>query len=81
VAEMKRVCKPGGYLVFMNHFMTEKHWLRPFERASSSLCYRILGFRTDVSLNRLVEEHQLKVESREAFGFMGNWTAVRCLVP
>jgi phosphatidylethanolamine/phosphatidyl-N-methylethanolamine N-methyltransferase len=79
VTEMKRVCKPGGYLVFMNHFQSENKFFSPFEKAVSPLFYR-LGFRTDLSLNRLAGDCDLEIETREKIGFMGNWTAVRCLV-
>jgi phosphatidylethanolamine/phosphatidyl-N-methylethanolamine N-methyltransferase len=80
VLEMKRVCKPGGLLVFMNHFQSDNRLTAPFEKAVSPLFYR-LGFRTDLNLNRLMEKCGLKVETREKVGFLGNWTAVRCIVP
>ncbi|RPJ61912.1 MAG: methyltransferase domain-containing protein [Acidobacteria bacterium] len=80
VLEMKRVCKPGGLLVFMNHFQSDNRLTAPFEKAVSPLFYR-LGFRTDLNLNRLMEKCQLQMETREKVGFLGNWTAVRCIVP
>jgi len=80
VLEMKRVCKPGGLLVFMNHFQSDNRLTAPFEKAVSPLFYR-LGFRTDLNLNRLMEKCGLQIESKEKVGFLGNWTAVRCIVP
>lgn len=80
VLEMKRVCKPGGLLVFMNHFQSDNRFTAPFEKAVSPLFYR-LGFRTDLNLNRLMEKCGLEIETKEKVGFLGNWTAVRCIVP
>ncbi|MFB3906496.1 MAG: class I SAM-dependent methyltransferase [Acidobacteriota bacterium] len=80
VLEMKRVCKPGGLLVFMNHFQSDNRLTAPFEKAVSPLFYR-LGFRTDLNLNKLMSKCGLEVETREKVGFLGNWTAVRCIVP
>lgn len=80
VLEMKRVCKPGGLLVFMNHFQSDNRLTAPFEKAVSPLFYR-LGFRTDLNLNRLMEQCGLEIETREKVGFLNNWTAVRCIVP
>jgi len=80
VLEMKRVCKPGGLLVFMNHFQSENRVTAPFEKAVSPLFYR-LGFRTDLNLRRLMDQCGLEIETREKVGFLGNWTAVRCIVP
>lgn len=80
VLEMKRVCKPGGLLVFMNHFQSDNRLTAPFEKAVSPLFYR-LGFRTDLNLNRLMDKCELEIETKEKVGFLGNWTAVRCIVP
>ncbi len=80
VLEMKRVCKPGGLLVFMNHFQSDNRLTAPFEKAVSPLFYR-LGFRTDLNLNRLMDKCGLEIETKEKVGFLGNWTAVRCIVP
>ncbi|HEY3132873.1 MAG TPA: methyltransferase domain-containing protein [Acidobacteriota bacterium] len=78
VREMKRVCKPGGYLVFLNHFQSENPALGAIEKIISPLCYRI-GFRTDLNLKRLMQQSNLKIDLRERIDFLGNWKAVRCL--
>jgi phosphatidylethanolamine/phosphatidyl-N-methylethanolamine N-methyltransferase len=79
VLEMKRVCKPGGALVFLNHFRSENRLLGAIERMVSPLCYRI-GFRTDLDLRSLMRDCGLQVDLCEEVGFLGNWKAVRCLV-
>jgi len=80
VLEMKRVCKPGGLLVFMNHFQSDNKLMNPFEKAVSPVFYRV-GFRTDLNLNDLMRDCGLEVETCEKVGFLGNWKAVRCIVP
>jgi phosphatidylethanolamine/phosphatidyl-N-methylethanolamine N-methyltransferase len=79
VLEMKRVCKPGGALVFLNHFRSENRLLGAIERMVSPLCYRI-GFRTDLDLRSLMRDCGLQADLCEEVGFLGNWKAVRCLV-
>ena len=80
VQEMKRVCKPGGYLVFLNHFRNELPVLGSIEKFLSPLFYRI-GFRTDLGVYELMEECGLEIETLEPIDFLGHWKAVRCINP
>lgn len=80
VEEMKRVCRPGGYLVFLNHFLNENAFIGLFEKVFSPLCYRV-GFYTDLDLNKLMSSTGLRVETKEHIDFLGHWKAVRCINP
>jgi phosphatidylethanolamine/phosphatidyl-N-methylethanolamine N-methyltransferase len=78
--EMKRVCRPGGYVVLINHFASEHPVLRALERAVSPLCTR-LGFRTDLNLPDLMAQAGLTIDSIERTDLFGQWRAVRCCNP
>lgn len=78
VMEMKRVCRPGGYLVFVNHFLSENPVMRVVEKVISPVCYRI-GFKTDIDLRKLLKTCGLEIDALEHVDFMGNWKAVRCI--
>lgn len=80
IREMKRVCKPGGYLVFLNHFRYEHPLVGRIEELLSPLFYRI-GFRTDLRLYDLMNECGLRIERLEKIDFLGHWKAVRCVNP
>ena len=80
VLEMKRVCRSGGYLVFLNHFQYNHPVMGFLEKLVSPLCYRI-GFRTDLVLQDLMKECGLEIETLEKIDFLGHWKAVRCLNP
>jgi phosphatidylethanolamine/phosphatidyl-N-methylethanolamine N-methyltransferase len=80
VQEMKRVCKPGGYLVFLNHFRHESPVIGFFEKVLSPAFYR-LGFRTDLDVHRLMAECGLEIETLERIDFLGHWKGVRCINP
>lgn len=80
VEEMKRVCKPGGYLVFLNHFLNENAAIGLLERVFSPLFYRI-GFNTDLDLHKLMQDTGLEIETKEDIDFLGHWKAVRCINP
>ena len=77
VCEMKRVCRPGGYLLFLNHFHSDNGVMRLLEKAASPLFYRI-GFRTDLDLWDLMETTGLEIDRLENIDFLGHWKAVRC---
>lgn len=78
VKEMMRVCRPGGYLVFLNHFHSETPVKRFVEKIISPVCYRI-GFKTDLDLYELMRAAGLEIELVEPVDFAGHWKAVRCI--
>ena len=80
VQEMKRVCRPGGYLIFLNHFQSENPVVASVEKLISPICKK-LGFRTDLNLDWLMNETGLEVETLEQTDFLGHWRAVRCINP
>lgn len=80
VEEMKRVCKPGGYLLFLNHFKSFNRWVGYVDELLSPICYRI-GFRTNLDLHRLMKDSGLEIETLERIDFQGQWKAVRCVNP
>jgi phosphatidylethanolamine/phosphatidyl-N-methylethanolamine N-methyltransferase len=80
IQEMKRVCKPGGYIVFLNHFQNNHPVIGFVEKAISPVCFRI-GFRTDLNLDQMLEQTGLDIERLERIDFQGHWKAVRCVNP
>jgi phosphatidylethanolamine/phosphatidyl-N-methylethanolamine N-methyltransferase len=80
VQEMRRVCRPGGIIVMLNHFEHEDPFLRFVEKAISPLCSRI-GFKTDVNLSDLLAAAELEVDLIEKIDASGNWKAVRVIKP
>ncbi|MGC2049657.1 MAG: methyltransferase domain-containing protein [Gallionella sp.] len=59
VDEMRRVCKPDGRIVFVNHFHSRNPVLGAFESVLAPLS-RQLGFHPDFSLDRFIDETGLK---------------------
>lgn len=55
VSEMRRVCKPGGQIIFVNHFNSNNPVMGSFERMIAPLS-RLLGFRPDFSLENFMRE-------------------------
>lgn len=80
IREMKRVCRPGGCLVFCNHFQSENPVVGAFEKILSPIFYR-LGFRTDLKLEPLMQKSGLEIETVEDIDVFGLWKAVRCINP
>jgi phosphatidylethanolamine/phosphatidyl-N-methylethanolamine N-methyltransferase len=61
VQEAKRVCKPGGKIVIVNHFTSEVPLLGSFTEALDPIT-RWLGWRTDLKLKPFIQTTNLKVE-------------------
>lgn len=68
VAEVRRVCRPGGHVVVVNHFSGNAFW-RPAERLVGSLADRI-GFRSEFDFNRNIERHDWQVVETRAVGLL-----------
>jgi len=61
VAEAKRVCKPGGRIVIVNHFTSEVPVIGSLTQALDPIT-RWLGWRTDLRLKPFIETSGLRVE-------------------
>lgn len=78
--EMGRVCRPGGYIVLLNHFLSHDPVLSWCERTISPLTERI-GFRTDLSLAVLLAMTNLTPVRVERVNGPGLLTLVVCRKP
>lgn len=61
IAEAKRVCKPSGRIVIVNHFTSDVPVLGTLTRAMDPLT-RWLGWRTDLQLKPFIETTGLTIE-------------------
>ncbi len=76
VAEMGRVCKPGGELFIVNHFHSTQPLVAGFEKLVAPLS-RLLGFRPDFSLEGFVRETGLRITEQSSVNLLGYWTLLR----
>ena len=61
IKEARRVCKPGGKIIIVNHFTTDFPVLGKVTRSLDPLT-RLLGWRTDLKLRPFIEATNLTVE-------------------
>jgi phosphatidylethanolamine/phosphatidyl-N-methylethanolamine N-methyltransferase len=79
---MRRVCKPDGHLVMLNHFRSENPVLGAVEWVLAPGCTRI-GFKTDLKLTPLLERAALSPDQIHRVNVMmlNGWRLVRCVKP
>ncbi len=75
--EMVRVSKPGGRLILLNHFTQDSPIIAAVEKAISPICARI-GFRTDLSVDEVIDGWPLIKERDERVKPLGMWHVVEC---
>ena len=75
VREMYRVCRPGGYVVVLNHFRSENRAVAVVERLISPLTVHI-GFRADLDLPGFIEQTELTPLSIDKVAIPKIWTLV-----
>src|SRR5712675_1148165 len=78
VAEMRRVCVPGGTIVIVNHFTSENVLMRFFERRLAPLAGKI-GFHADFPLDTFLEAGRLNVREIRPSNAFGYWKLLRCI--
>jgi phosphatidylethanolamine/phosphatidyl-N-methylethanolamine N-methyltransferase len=63
IEETRRVTRPGGRIVIINHFQSTNRLVAMIERWICPVCQH-LGWRSDLSLHELVSETGLEVDFR-----------------
>jgi phosphatidylethanolamine/phosphatidyl-N-methylethanolamine N-methyltransferase len=77
-AELRRVCKPGGRIVIVNHFSQVAGPLRAVEQALAPFAGRI-GFHADFALEPFLRASGLKVHEARPVNLFGYWTLLDCV--
>jgi len=77
VGEMRRVCKPGGKIVILNHFRSVTPVLSRLDQALSPLTVH-LGFKSDLDLPGFLSQANLRPVSIERVSVPPLWSLVIC---
>lgn len=77
VAEMRRVCKPGGDIFIVNHFRSRNLLLGASERLLAPLS-KLAGFRPDMDLDEFIGATGLDVCDVYNANLFGYWKVLRC---
>lgn len=75
--EMRRVCKVGGRIIFLNHFRSTNRILGYFDRLISPLTVHV-GFKSDLDLPAFLAQADLRALSIEKVNFPKIWSLVIC---
>jgi phosphatidylethanolamine/phosphatidyl-N-methylethanolamine N-methyltransferase len=76
--EMRRVCRPGGKIIFLNHFRSSNPVMAWGERVISPLTVHI-GFKSDLDLPAFLAQAELKPVSIEKVNIPRIWSLVTCI--
>jgi phosphatidylethanolamine/phosphatidyl-N-methylethanolamine N-methyltransferase len=73
--EMRRVCRRGGRIIFLNHFLSPNPMLSRLERLISPMTIHI-GFKADLDLPAFLAQADLQPISIEKVNFPKIWSLV-----
>ena len=76
--EMRRVCRPGGRIIFLNHFLSPHAVLSRVERLISPFTIHV-GFKADLDLPAFLAQADLKPVSIEKVNVPRIWSLVTCV--
>jgi phosphatidylethanolamine/phosphatidyl-N-methylethanolamine N-methyltransferase len=76
--EMRRVCRPGGQIIFLNHFLSPHPMLSRVERLISPFTIHI-GFKADLDLPAFLAQADLQPVSIEQVNVPRIWSLVTCV--
>jgi phosphatidylethanolamine/phosphatidyl-N-methylethanolamine N-methyltransferase len=73
--EMRRVCRPGGRIIVLNHFLSPNPILSRIERLISPFTIHI-GFKADLDLPAFLAQADLQPQSIEKVNIPKLWSLV-----
>ena len=78
--EMKRVVKPGGNIVVLNHFRSERRAVGRLEDLVAPICTR-LGWKSNLPLEPLLRQVGLVPEITTKVNLFNGWRLIKCVNP
>jgi phosphatidylethanolamine/phosphatidyl-N-methylethanolamine N-methyltransferase len=78
LSEMRRVVKPGGVIVILNHFRSQRRVSGWLEDLVAPVCTR-LGWKSNLSMKPLLERVGLQPEIVTTVNMFNGWRLVKCV--
>ncbi|HEV8436704.1 MAG TPA: methyltransferase domain-containing protein [Methylomirabilota bacterium] len=78
LGEMRRVVKPGGNLVLLNHFRSQRPVVGRLEDLVAPVCTR-LGWKSNLPLEPLLEQVGLTPEISTKVNLFNGWRLIKCV--
>ncbi|MBI5682629.1 MAG: methyltransferase domain-containing protein [Deltaproteobacteria bacterium] len=75
MSEVKRVCKKGGRIVIVNHFRSNNKVVGSVVKMLNPVT-KMIGWRTDLSLNEFIENANLHVEKKYKLKKIDLWYVI-----
>lgn len=76
--EMRRVVKPDGVIVILNHFRSERRFVGRLEDLVAPVCTR-LGWKSNLALGPLLDRVGLVPETVARVNMLNGWRLVKCV--
>ncbi len=76
--EMRRVVKPGGLIVLMNHFRSDNRVVALAEDLVAPVCTR-LGWKSNLAMKPLLADVELQPELITRVNMFKGWRLVKCV--
>ena len=76
--EMRRVVKPGGNIVLLNHFRSQRRVVGQFEDLVAPVCTR-LGWKSNLPLEPLLQQVGLTPEIAAKVNLFNGWRLIKCV--
>jgi phosphatidylethanolamine/phosphatidyl-N-methylethanolamine N-methyltransferase len=76
--EMRRVVKPGGTIVILNHFRSARRLIGALEDLVAPLCIR-LGWKSNLQLDPLLRQVGLSPEVTGKVNLFNGWRLIKCV--
>jgi phosphatidylethanolamine/phosphatidyl-N-methylethanolamine N-methyltransferase len=76
--EMRRVVKPGGAIVLLNHFRSQKPVIGRLEDLLAPVCTR-LGWKSNLALEPLLRQVGLIADISATVNLFNGWRLIKCV--
>jgi phosphatidylethanolamine/phosphatidyl-N-methylethanolamine N-methyltransferase len=77
--EITRVAKPNAKIIFVNHFSSQNPVINFFEKKIAYL-NKLVGFKSDFSINTILDYSKLKLLSSHKTNLFGYWKLLNCQI-